>query len=100
MVKSVFQITGLDSYPTWCKTDDGRSAPMRELLLKDVTEDPVVDEVLCVVYGVDAFKHYDFGEYVLATLDIVVGYNEDETRKQEIRARRISKIKIENGTDK
>lgn len=92
MITRLFQITNLDSYPTWCREEDGRAAPMRELMLKDVTEDPVVDEVICVAFGFDAFKHYEIGEYVLATLDILVGINEDETHKQMIRARSISKV--------
>ena len=94
MVTRLYQITDLDSYPSWCENEDGGRAPMRELMLKDVTEDPVVDEVMCVAYGVDAVKRYELGEYILATLDIFVGYNDDETRKQVIRARGISKVKI------
>jgi hypothetical protein len=94
MVTRLFQITDFDSYPLWCKTDDGSEAPMRELMLKDATEDPVVDEVMCVAYGVDAIKRYELGEYILATLDIFVGYNDDETRKQVIRVRGISKVKM------
>ena len=98
MVTSVFEVIGFDSYPCWCKKEDGRAAPMRELMLRDVTEDPAVDEVMCVVYGVDAFKRYEIGEYVLATLDFFVGYNEDETRKQEIRARGVSKITLSHNS--
>lgn len=92
MFKSLFKITDFDNYPVWCSTEDGRKAPMRQMMFKEVTEDPVVDEVMCVVYGVDAFKHYEIGEYVMATLDFFVGYNDDETRKQVIRARGVSKI--------
>ena len=93
MFKSLFEITDFDQYPVWCRTEDGREAPMRQMMFKEVTEEPVVDEVICVVYGVDACKRYEIGEYVMATLDIVVGFNEDETRKQVIRARGVSKIK-------
>ena len=92
MITRLFQITGLDPYPTWCENENGSAAPMRELMFKDVTEDPIVNDVICVVYGVDAYKHYELGEYVLATLDIFVGYNEDETRKQVIRARDVNKV--------
>ena len=94
MVTRVFEITDLESYPHWCREDNGRAAPMRELELKDVTEDPIVDEVMCVVYGFDAIKNYKVGEYVLATLEIFVGLDEDERRTQEIRVRGISKINI------
>ena len=92
MVTRLFQITDFESYPTWCKNENGNEAPVRELMLKDVTEDPVVDEVMCVVYGADAVKRYELGEYVLVTLQIYVGYNDDETRKQVIRARNVSKV--------
>ena len=94
MITRLFQVTSADAYPSWGKTENGGEAPMRELMFKEVTEDPFVDEVMCVVYGVDAIKRYEIGEYVLATLDIFVGYDEDENRKQVIRARGISKVLI------
>lgn len=94
MVTRVFKITDLDSYAHWCSEEDGREAPMREMRFEDVTEDPVFDEVMCVVYGVDATKHYELGEYVLVTLDFYVGYNDDETRKQVIRVKGVSKISL------
>ena len=94
MYKSIFKITNLNEYPSWAKTEDGKEAPVRELWLKDITEDPVVDEVICNVYGIDAVKHYEYGECILATLDIFLGYNEDESRKQVIRVRGIKKLEI------
>jgi hypothetical protein len=93
MYTHVFQITNFDSYPIWCENEDGSRAPMRNLMLKDVTEDPIMDEVMCPVYGIDAIKKYELGEYVLATLDCFVGYDDDgETRKQVIRVIGISKV--------
>ena len=53
MYTHVFQITNFDSYPIWCENEDGSRAPMRNLMLKDVTEDPIMDEVMCPVYGIE-----------------------------------------------
>lgn len=92
MITRLYQVTDFDSYPSWCRNEEGREAPMREIMLKDVTEDPVAEEVICVVYGKDATKHYELGEFLLVTLDIFVGYNNDETRKQVIRGRDVSKV--------
>lgn len=94
MFTSIFKITNLNEYPSWAMTEDGKLAPVRELWLKDITEKPMVDEVICNVYGIDAIKHYEYGECVLATLDIFIGYNEKEIPIQDIRVTEIKKIKI------
>ena len=98
MLTSLYEITSMNSYPIWCKSEDGHEAPMREMTFKDVTEDPFIDEVICQVYGIDAIKHYELGECVLVTLDIHLGFNEDETYKQVIRAINVRKVKMPAST--
>lgn len=94
MYRDIFQVTNPEPYATWAKAENGKEAPVKELWLKCVTKDPAVDEVICTVYGVDAIQHYNYGDYVIATIDIFVGMNEDETYKQEIRAKDIKKFDV------
>ena len=91
MVNPVFEVTACQQYADWVK-EDGRGAPVRELTLRDVSDQPEVEEVQCMVYGVDALKRYELGERVFAALRIFVSINEDENYVQEIRAVKIKKF--------
>ena len=94
MITSVFQITGIDPYPSWVKTESGKSAPLCGLALWDVTDDPKIKEFMCVVYGYDAIKHYEVGDYVMVTVDILITIDENESFKQEIRVLEVKKINL------
>lgn len=98
MVKSLFQVTDSDSYPSWCKSENGLEAPAKKLILKGVSESPLVDEVLVTVCGPNALKNYELGDYVLATLKIFVGIDEDETYQQHIRVLDIEKINLSSNS--
>lgn len=94
MKTEVFLISEVDNYPTWASTENGLHAPIRQIMLKNMTEDPVVDEIYTVVYGKDALQHYELGDYVLASFEIFVGYNDDESYKQVIRVWDLKKINL------
>ena len=98
MFRDIFQIIKSEPFATWAKAENGMKAPVKELCLKSVTKDPAVDEVICTVYGVDALQRFEDGDYVLATIDIYIGVNEDETYKQVIRAKDIKKFDIPQGS--
>ena len=97
MNRDIFQIIGLDLMP-WPKAENGKEVPVKGLWLKCVTSEPAVDEVLCTVYGIDATQKYDVGDYVLATVEIFVSFNEDSEYKQVIRARDIKVIDLPKGS--
>lgn len=94
MIKSVFQITDCETYPEWGKTQDGREAPVKKLMLKDIVKDAPIEEIRCDVFGTDATARYELGELVLATVRIYVTMNEDEEFIQVIQARDIKKINL------
>ena len=91
MIHSIFEVTACQQYADWVK-EDGRGAPVRELTLRDVSDQPEVEEVQCMVYGVDALKHYELGERVFAALRIFVGFDENGDYAQEIRAVKVKKF--------
>ena len=92
MKDQVFLVADVDIYPTWASTENGLHAPLRQIMLKNMTENPVVDEIYTVVYGKDALLHLEIGDYVLASSEISVGYNDDESYKQVIRVWDLKKI--------
>ena len=92
MIRDIFQVTNFSASMTWPKSENGKDAPIKELWLKCATKDPAVDEVMCVVYGIDAMKNYEIGDYVLATIDIFIGRTEQDDLEQVIRAMDIKKI--------
>jgi len=98
MVTNLFKVTDSDSYPSWCKSENGLEAPVKRLTLKGVGESPMVDEVMVTVYGPDALKKYESGDFVLATLKIFVGIDEDEAYQQCIRVEKIEKIDLSSNS--
>lgn len=98
MLTDLFQVTKSEPYVTWAKAENGKEAPVKELWLKSVTKDPAVDEVICTVYGVDALQRYEDGDYVIATIDIFIGIDEDETYRQIIRSKDIKKFDVPQGS--
>jgi hypothetical protein len=94
MLTSIFRVTDSDSYPSWCKSENGLEAPVKRLTIKGVSESPLVEEAMVMVYGPDALKKYEEGDFVLATLRIFVGIDEDEAYQQRIRVEEIEKIDL------